>query len=93
MKYKRSNFTLNAINGQIFAIGGRNFTGRKDMGIQTVEVFDYSRWSDKLIEDIPVPIHSHCTVAYNSTLLVVIAGVQNGKVKSKYKDLFLVPIL
>ena len=82
MKYKRSNFTLNAIDGRIFAIGGKNFTGENDMGLQDVEIFDYSKWSDKVIEDIPVPIHSHCTVAYNSTLLVVIAGVQYGKVKS-----------
>ena len=79
MKYERSHFTLNAINGSVIAVGGKN--SMDDGGIRKVETFDYSNWSDRTFEDIDVNIHHHCTVAYNSSLLVVLAGKQNGMVR------------
>ena len=79
MKYRRSNFTLNAVNGTVIAVGGHHSID--DDGVKEVETFDYSNWSDSAFEDIDVNIHHHCTVAYNSSLLVVLAGKQNGMVR------------
>ena len=79
MKYGRSDFTLNAVNGTVIAIGGHHSID--DDGINKVESFDYSNWSESPFEDIDVNIHHHCTVTYNSSLLVVLAGTQNGTVR------------
>ena len=79
MKYERRHFTLNAVNGTVIAVGGQNSI--HEDGIGKVETFDYSNWSDSAFEDIVVNIHHHCTVTFNSTLIVVLAGKQNGTVR------------
>ena len=79
MTYGRSHFTLNAVNGRVIAVGGKNSI--HDDGIRKVETFDYSNWSDSAFQDIEVNIHHHCTVTYNASLLVVLAGKQNGMVR------------
>ena len=83
MKYERSHFTLNAINGTVIAVGGQNSSQKTNIGIKSTESFNYLHWSDDMIEDIPVRIHHHCTVTYNSTLLIVLGGQQNGEVSTK----------
>ena len=50
MKYGRSHFTLNAVNGTIVAVGGHHSID--DDGIKKVESFDYSNWSESPFEEI-----------------------------------------
>ena len=76
MEYARAKYTINEINGAIVAIGGIN--NKDEFGLPSAELFKDNRWS--MLEGLDVDIHSHCTVVYDDVTLLVMGGIQNGKV-------------
>ena len=80
MMQARVQFSLsNMENNHAVAVGGLD--GNSKQGTKTSEIFDVTtgKWSS--MEDLPVNIYGHCAVPYNQTFLIVLGGVQDGKVR------------
>ena len=77
LRERRMSFTLTRIsNNSIISIGGLN--GENDRGTNTVEIMHRNQWNP--VDVAPVKIHGHCTVEDNKNNLIILGGVQNGRV-------------
>ena len=86
MLQPRVQFSLNRIEeNKVIAVGGLD--GTSPMGTNSAEMFDFITENWTPLPNLPTSIFGHCTITYNKTLLVILGGKQNGRVK-RY-DIFL----
>ena len=82
MLENRVDFSMNIFNNTAISIGGRD--GVNKYGTNTIESFDFVSQIWYLLPNIPVRIYGHCSVIYNQALLIIMGGVQNGKVNVNF---------
>ena len=73
------------VNNQAVAVGGLDGSSKK--GTKTSEIFDVITGNWSSLENLPVNIYGHCGVPYNQTFLMVLGGVQDGKVRKNHFNL------
>lgn len=61
-------------NGKLFVTGGWN---EKDQILQSTELFDESTMQSTFGPDLPVKIAMHCMVKLNSSMAMIIGGMEN----------------
>jgi hypothetical protein len=66
---------------KFFVTGGKHHLFRENSSLNTVEVLTEEGWKT-LPQTLPVTISNHCSVLVNSTTVMVIGGVQNGRQSS-----------
>ena len=74
----RIQFSLTWVANMIVAIGGR--TAEESKGTNTVEKFDFGRWSK--CKPIPEPIYDHCSLTDKRNQILVLGGIQKDQVRS-----------
>ena len=76
----RTYFSLNKVEDEIIAIGGRT----SNIALRSIERLLLTKdegWSR--MNDAPIAIERHCTLMLNASYLMIIGGYQNAQVNSK----------